>query len=91
VGVDLTCGGGVGGRVQLGGGGCGGRGAGVGRLEEGADLVAADGFLLQQGGSQPVEGFSVAGEQVAGRSLRLGQDGGDFLVDEPLRVFGVTS
>lgn len=48
----------------------------MGRLDEGADLVAADGFLLQQGGSQPVEGFPVAGEQVAGLSLRLGRDGG---------------
>jgi hypothetical protein len=29
-------------------------------LAASADLVAADGFLLKQGGSQPVEGFPVA-------------------------------
>jgi hypothetical protein len=62
---------------------------GVGRSDEGADLVAGDGFLLQQGGRELVEGFAVAGEQVAGAGFRLGQQGSDFLVDQPLGVLGV--
>jgi hypothetical protein len=39
-------------------------------LDEGADLVAGDGFLFQQGGGELVEGFAVAGEQVAGAGRR---------------------
>ena len=72
-------------------GGAGGQGGGAGCLDEGADLVAGDGFLLQQGGGELVEGFLVTGEQVPGPGFRLGQDGGDFLVDEPLGVLGVAA
>ncbi len=32
----------------------------AGRLGKGTDLVAGDGFLLQQGGGEPVEGVPVA-------------------------------
>ena len=60
-------------------------------LGEGADLVAGDGFLLEQGGGELVEGLSVLGEQVAGSGFRPGQQGGDFLVDEPLGVLGVAA
>jgi hypothetical protein len=67
------------------------RRCGAGRLGEGADLVAGDGFLFQQGGRQPVEGLPVAGEQVPGAGFGPGQDGGDFLVDQPLGVLGVTA
>ena len=62
---------------------------GAGRLGEGADLVAGDGFVFQQGGGEPVEGVAVGGEQVAGPGFGFGQEGGDFLVDQPLGVFGV--
>src|SRR5580693_9869538 len=64
---------------------------GAGRLDEGADLVAGDGFVFQQGGGEPVEGFAVTGEQVAGPGFGLGQEGGDFLVDQPLGVLGVAA
>src|SRR5712691_6982124 len=72
-----------------------GRGRGVrqrggeGRLSEGPDLVTGDGFVLQQGGGELDEGLPVAGEQVPGAGFRLGQQGGDFLVDQPLGVLGV--
>jgi hypothetical protein len=64
---------------------------GAGRLGEGTDLVPGDGSLLQQGGGEPVEGVPVAGEQAPGAGFRLGQQGGDFLVDQPLGVFGVAA
>jgi len=44
----------------------GGQGRGAGGVEEGADLVTADGFVFQQGGGELGEGVVVAGEQVAG-------------------------
>ena len=44
---------------------------------EGPDLVAGDGFLLQQGGGELGEGLPVAGEQVPGAGFGLGQQGGD--------------
>jgi hypothetical protein len=50
-------------------------------LDEGADLVASDGFLLQQGGDELGEGLPVAGEQLPGAGFRPGQQSGDFLVD----------
>src|SRR4029077_5180354 len=50
-----------------------------------------DGFLFEQGGGELVEGLAVAGEQVAGAGFGLGQDGGDFLVDQSLGVFGVAA
>jgi hypothetical protein len=50
-------------------------------LDEGADLVAGDGFLFEQGGGELGEGLPVAGEQLPGAGFRLGQQGGDFLVD----------
>jgi hypothetical protein len=58
---------------------------------DGADLVAGDGFLFEQGGGELVEGLAVAGEQVAGAGFGLGQQGGDFLVDQPLGVLGVAA
>ena len=67
----------------------GGQGGGAGNPGEGADLVAGDGFLLHQGGGELGEGLPVAGEQVPGACLGLGQQGGDLLVDEPLGVLGV--
>jgi hypothetical protein len=60
-------------------------------LDEGADLVAGDGFLLQQGGGELGEGFPVAGEQFPGAGFRPGQQAGDFLVDQPLGVLGVAA
>ena len=45
---------------------------GAGYLGEGADLVAGDGFVFEQGGGEPVEGVAVAGEQVAGAGFGLG-------------------
>ena len=60
-------------------------------LGEGADLVPGDGFLLQQGGGELGEGVPVAGEQVPGAGFGVGQEGGDFLVDQPLGVLGVTA
>jgi hypothetical protein len=73
-------------RGKSGRAGCGGGGRQSGRagLGQGADLVAGDGFLFQQGGGELVEGLSVLGEQVAGSGFRAGQQVGDFLVDEPL-------
>ena len=62
-----------------------------GRPGEGPDLVPGDGFLLQQGGSELGEGLPVAGEQVPSAGFRLGQQRGDFLVDQPLGVLGVTA
>src|SRR5580698_928127 len=64
-------------------------GGGADRLGEGADLVAGDGFVFQQGGGEPVEGVPVAGEQVPGPGFGVGQESGDFLVDQPLGVLGV--
>src|SRR5580698_6978213 len=64
-------------------------GGGADRLGEGADLVAGDGFVFQQGGGEPVEGVPVAGEQVPGPGFGVGEQGGDFLVDQPLGVLGV--
>jgi len=61
---------------------------GAGRLGEGPDAVPGDGFLLEQGGGKPGEGLPVAGEQVPGAALGRGQQGGDFLVDQPLGVLG---
>ena len=49
------------------------------------------GFLFQQGGGELGEGVAVAGEQVAGAGFGVGQQGGDFLVDEPLGVLGVAA
>ena len=66
--------------IRLGGTGC---------LGEGPDAVPGDRFLLEQGGGKPGEGLPVAGEQVQGAAFRLGQQGGDLLVDQPLGVFGV--
>ena len=37
------------------------------------------------------QGLPVAGEQVPGAGFRRGQQGGDFLVDQPLGVLGVTA
>ena len=65
------------------------RRGGADRLGKGPDLVPGDGFLLQQGGGEPGEGLPVAGEQVPGAAFRRDQQGGDFLVDQPLGVFGV--
>jgi hypothetical protein len=42
--------------------------------------------LFEQGGGELVEGVAVAGEQVAGAGFGLGEDGGDFLVDQPLSL-----
>ncbi len=56
-------------------------------MDEGADLVAGDGFLLEECGGELVEGRLVLGEQVAGPGFRAGQQGGDFPVDEPLAVW----
>ena len=67
------------------------QGGGASRLSQGPDLVAGDGFLLQQGGGELGEGLPVAGEQVPGPGFGLGQQGGDFLVDQPLGVLGVTA
>ena len=58
---------------------------------EGADLVSGDGFLFQQGGGELGEGLPVAGEQVPSVGFRLGQQRGDFPVDQPLGVLGVTA
>jgi hypothetical protein len=52
-------------------------------------VVAGDGFLFQQGGGDLGEGLPVAGEQVPGAGFGLGQQGGDFLIDQPLGVLGV--
>jgi hypothetical protein len=60
------------------------RGGGAGRLDEGADLVAGDGFLVQQSGGEAGEGFAVAGEQVPGPGFGGGEQGGDFVVDQLL-------
>ena len=57
-----TCGG----AGRQGYGDTGRQGNSAGRLDQGADLVAGDCFLLQQGGSEPVGRFPVGGEQVAG-------------------------
>ena len=77
--------------VRQGGGGAVRQGGGGGRPGDGADLVAGDGFLFQQGGGEPVEGVAVGGEQVPGAGFGVGQEGGDFLVDEPLGVLGVAA
>src|ERR1700683_2153430 len=45
---------------------------GHGRPDDGADLVAGDGFLFQQGRGEPVEGVAVGGEQVAGDRGQFG-------------------
>src|ERR1700761_2041750 len=60
-------------------------------LGKGADLVAGNSFLFQQGGGELPEGFLVTGEQVPRTGFRRAQDGGDFLVDQPLGVLGVTA
>jgi hypothetical protein len=65
--------------------------SGAGSLGEGADLIAANGFLLEQRIGELGEGLSVLGEQVAGPGFRAGQQVGDFLVDEPLGVLGVAA
>ena len=67
------------------------RGGSAGRLGDGPDLVPGDGFPLQQGSGELGEGLPVASEQVPGAGFRLGQQGGDFLVDQPLGVLGVTA
>ena len=54
-------------------------------------MVPGDGFLLQQGHDELGEGLPVAGEQVARPGFGLGQQGGDFLVDQPLGVLGVAA
>src|SRR5580693_8368943 len=84
----VCCGGG---RVPGGEGrrAAGGQGGGAGNPGEGADLVTGDSFLLHQGSGELGEGLLVAGEQVPGAGLGLGQQGGDLLVDEPLGVLGV--
>src|SRR5487761_1649972 len=81
------------GRGADGGGGCGrgGEVGGGGCLEEGAYLVAGDGFLFEQGGGELVECVVVAGEQVGGAGFGLGEQGGDFLVEQPLGVLGVAA
>src|SRR5580704_16624532 len=58
-------------------------------LDECADLVAADGFLFDQGGGELVQGLQVPGQQVPGAGLGAGQQGGDLAVDEPLGLLGV--
>ena len=65
--------------------------SGADRLGEGADLVAGDGFVFQQGGGEPVEGVAVAGEQVPGPGFGAGEQGGDFLVDQPLGALGIAA
>jgi hypothetical protein len=57
------------------------KGRRAGGSDEGADLVAGDGFLLEQSGGELGEGLPVAGEQLPGAGFRFGQQGGDFLVD----------
>jgi hypothetical protein len=43
--------------------GADGQGSGAGRLGDGPDLVAGDGFLLEQGGGELGEGLPVAGSR----------------------------
>jgi hypothetical protein len=52
-------------------------------VDEGADLVAGDGFLLHQGGGELVECLPVPGQQIPGLGFGAGQQGGDLLVEEP--------
>jgi hypothetical protein len=50
-------------------------GRGHGGPGDGADLVAGDGFVFEQGGGELVEGVAVGGEQVAGAGFGLGSRG----------------
>src|ERR1700747_2773137 len=72
-------------------GGAGRQGGGDGGVSEGADLVARDGFVFEEGGAELGERFAVAGEQIAGAGFGFGQEGGDFLVDQPLGALGVAA
>ncbi len=59
-------------------------------MEEGADLVAGDGLLLQQCCRELGQSLLVAGQQVPGAGLGPGQQCGDLLVEQPLGVLAVT-
>ena len=74
----------VGDEVEIVGAGGGERGL------QGGDAGIADG-TGGQGGGELGEGVPVAGEQVAGAGFGLGQQGGDFLVEQPLGVLGVAA
>jgi hypothetical protein len=57
-------------------------------MEQGTDLVAGDGFPLEQRAGEQVEGLDVPREQVTGAGFRGGQQGGSLLVQQPLGLLG---
>src|SRR5712691_7318014 len=79
------------GRQGRGGAGREGLGCRGGGMEEGPYLVAGEGFLLEQGSGELGKGSFVAGEQFPGTGFCPGEQGGDFLVDQPLCVLGVAA
>lgn len=60
-------------------------------MDECAHLVAADRFLIEQGGGELVERLRVLGQQLPGVGLGPGQQGSDLTVDQPLGPLGVAA
>jgi hypothetical protein len=58
-------------------------------MDERSYLIAADGFEIDQGGGELVEGLHVRGQQLPRAGFGPGQQGGHFTIDEPLGLLGV--